>query len=226
MIRPERRHELERKNKLPGFNTVLYNRQVWSEYNWSKMGEEWTDSTSWKNALVNNFINKYIKPGQVVLEIGPGGGRWTAILAPQASILHLVDITETTLELCRTRLAKHRNCRFHIVTDATLPFISDGTVDFVWSFDVFVHIAPGDTLSYIQSLSRIMKQGGLGVIHHPANGNVRGGFRSSVTNEFFSDALQANGFKVIQQTADIAQEHNVKHHNDTITVFERMGKGA
>lgn len=222
LIGPERRHRLERKNELPGFNTVSYNRRVWSEYNWTEMGEEWNDSIDWKNALVTNFILRHFKPGHVILEIGPGAGRWATLLAPMASTLHLVDITETTLGLSKNRLSHHTHCQYHLATDGSLSFLPNGVIDYVWSFDVFVHIAPVDTLEYIHGLSRVMKKGGLGIIHHPADGNVRGGFRSSVTNEFFLNALRSNGFKVVLQTADFGeQDFGVKHFNDLITVFER-----
>lgn len=222
-IGPGRRHELERKKTLPGFNTLSYNRKIWSQYDWSASGEEWNDSADWKNALIDNFIIKYIKPGHVVLEIGPGGGRWATILAGRSAMLHLVDITETTLNLCRKRLTGYTNCKYHLATDGSLPFIADKSVDYVWSFDVFVHIAPTDTQAYIKGFARVMKKGGMGIVHHPADGNVRGGFRSSVTNEFFRHCLETSGFRVIDQTNKLGSSgFDVKHHNDTITVFERV----
>lgn len=220
---PQVRHLFELKKGLPGFNTVAYNRMVWSAYDWREGGEEWSDSAEWKEALVNRFIHPYASSHPVVLEIGPGAARWSTILASHASILHLVDITDVTLQVCREKLAQFRHCHFHLLKDELMSFLPDGSIGFVWSFDVFVHIAPEQTSAYLKSLARIMSPGAIAVIHHPSEGNAKGGFRSSVTNEFFLDALKRNGLTVMEQTAVFGDNNlfNVEHFKDLITVFTR-----
>lgn len=220
---PKTRHLFELKRGLPGYNTVAYNRMVWSEYDWSEGGEEWSDSAEWKAALVKRFIYPYASSHPVVLEIGPGAARWSTILANYSSGLHLADITDVTLNVCREKLAQFNHCHYHLITDETMSFLQDSSIDFVWSFDVFVHIAPEETLAYLKSLARVMSPGAVSVIHHPSEGNVKGGFRSSVTNDFFLNALDTNGLKVIEQTDAFGDANlfNVEHFRDMITVFTR-----
>jgi hypothetical protein len=68
---------LEEEKDLPGINHIHRNRQKWEGWDWSRSGEEWTPSEEWKTSLVECVLKKYVPPAAKVLEIGPGGGRWT-----------------------------------------------------------------------------------------------------------------------------------------------------
>jgi hypothetical protein len=78
-------------------------RRRWSRYDWSARGEEWNASPEWKQALVRDVLERWIPAGGAVLEIGPGGGRWSAVLAARASQLVLVDVSERPLAAHATR---------------------------------------------------------------------------------------------------------------------------
>jgi ubiquinone/menaquinone biosynthesis C-methylase UbiE len=218
-----KRIDLEIRERLPGFNTTVYNYRGWSRYNWSGEGEEWNDSEEWKSTLISEVLLKYIKPHGTVLEIGPGAGRWSDVLAGISSNLILVDITEVSLELCRKKLAGYSHCHYFQNNGRDLLFLENGSLDYVWSFGVFVHIAPDDTERYIQELGRVMKKGGLAIIHHPAEGGHLGGFRSSVTNDFFSRILASNDFKILKQISRWGESDrfSVDAFKDMITVFTK-----
>jgi len=94
-----KRAELEIQKNLPGFNTTAYNYKEWANYNWSKGGEEWSDSEPWKKSLREEVLLTYIKPGFTVLEIGPGAGRWSLALASISKKLILVDLTENAINM-------------------------------------------------------------------------------------------------------------------------------
>src|SRR5687767_8340994 len=93
----QERYSREVSHRLPGFNTILYNHKEWRDYDWSKGGEEWSDSQAWKQSLISEVMLKYIMPDKVVLEIGPGGGRWSETLASVSRKLVLVDLTEKSI---------------------------------------------------------------------------------------------------------------------------------
>src|ERR1022692_1257305 len=57
-------------------------------------GEEWYVSWEWKQALIDDVLARWIPAGAVVLEIGPGAGRWSEFLVERASGLVLVDVNE------------------------------------------------------------------------------------------------------------------------------------
>nr|MBP7619396.1 hypothetical protein [Gemmatimonadales bacterium] len=57
--------------------TARDNRTWWNTHDWSRLGEEWTPSEEWKKAVVSRYLAPYMPEGVPLLEIGPGGGRWT-----------------------------------------------------------------------------------------------------------------------------------------------------
>jgi hypothetical protein len=62
-------------------NSPEDHRRRWSDYDWSGYGEEWNASLDWKRALIGDVLERWIPAGVVVLEIGPGAGRWSQALA-------------------------------------------------------------------------------------------------------------------------------------------------
>jgi len=209
--------------KLPGFNTTQYNYKEWSHYDWSRQGEEWTDSTPWRQALIDEVLKPHLQPNATVLEIGPGAGRWSETLAALSKKLILVDLTERSIAHCRERLKAHPHVAYHQNNGRDLSFLSHNSVDFVWSFDVFVHLSPGDTEQYLEATKKILSPAGIAVIHHPAIGGIRGGFRSSVTNELFCQLLKKHNLTLIRQFDSFGKDDgfSVRTYGDMITVFGR-----
>lgn len=210
--------------KLPGFNTTQYNYKEWSHYDWSHQGEEWTDSTAWRQALIEEVLKANLQPNSTVLEIGPGAGRWSETLATLSKKLILVDLTERSIAHCRKRLKAHQHVAYHQNNGRDLSFLSRDSVDFVWSFDVFVHLSPGDTAKYLEGIKKILSPAGIAIIHHPAMGGARGGFRSSVTNDLFCQLLKKHNLKLIHQFDSFGKDNafSVQTYGDMITVFGKM----
>ena len=217
----QKRITLEIKDKLPGFNTVQYNHKEWSNYNWSQEGEEWSDSEAWKKSLLNEVLLRYIQPNKIVLEIGPGAGRWSVILAPLSQKFILVDLTEASIQHCKKKLQQFTNCVFYANNGSDLSFLKNESVDYVWSFDVFVHISPSDTELYLKALYPVLVKDGIGIIHHPAEGGFKGGFRSSTTNELFCALLKKYNFEIVLQFDSWGENHSVREFKDMITVFRK-----
>ena len=90
-------------------NSQAGNRARWNGWDWSARGDEWNVSPEWRGALIEDVLKRWIPAGAVVLEIGPGAGRWSEPLASHASHLIVVDISDHALELCRERLAGRTN---------------------------------------------------------------------------------------------------------------------
>lgn len=219
-----RRINYEISNTLPGFNTKYYNHKEWTNYNWNNGGEEWTVSEQWKKALIDRTIYKYFAPQKTILEIGPGAARWSVTLAKMAKHLTLLDLTEVSINLCKEKLKAYHNCQFIVGSGDNLALLPNQSIDYIWSYDVFVHIAPNDTESYIKEFARVMKTNGIAIIHHPAAGGHKGGFRSSTTNDFFLLALAKHNFTLIEQFEAWGDNdcYTLKAFNDIITVFRRQ----
>jgi ubiquinone/menaquinone biosynthesis C-methylase UbiE len=169
-------------------------RGYWSAYDWSGLSEEWTASPEWKQGLIEDVLARWIPGGGVVLEIGPGAGRWSEVLASRASRLVLVDVlvdvSERPLELCRERFDGDTGVQYVLSSGSDLPGIPAGSIEAVWSFDVFVHVAMGDQAAYLGEIARVLAPGGAAIVHHSDGRNrgqlpSRSGWRSPMSRRLF-----------------------------------------
>lgn len=214
--------------------TVEWNKQVWDSYTWQKDGDEWDSFAQharvpyekWKDSLTRSFLIPYLGNGKIVVEIGPGHGRWSEMIAPRikGGKLHLVDVTPKVIEYLKTKLKAEGSQLDLFVNDGkTIPQVEAGSVDFIWSFDTFVHIEELECRSYAREFARVLKRTGMGVIHHPGNPTPeqrRNGCRSQMTTQKWKDILRQNNLHVVRQM-DSWDGGNVKLNNDMITMFVR-----
>jgi SAM-dependent methyltransferase len=209
-------------------NSPLDNRQRWSGYDWSGGGEEWNASPEWKQALIEDVLSRWIPAGVAVLEIGPGAGRWSQVLAASASRLVLVDVSEKPLELCRERLSGDTHVQYVLSSGSDLPGVEDGSIDAVWSFDVFVHVAPLDQAAYLEEIARVLTPGGVAVVHH-SDGRDRGqlpsrqGWRSPMSRDLFAALAIERGLQVERQLDCWGPDgrYDLSGYADAITVCRR-----
>lgn len=83
--------------------------------------------------------------------------------------------------------------------------IESNSLDFIFSWDSFVHMNDFVINSYLKEFNRILKPGGHAVIHHSYlyGGNVepfknKGG-RSNMLPNIFKKLAEANNLKIIKQ---------------------------
>jgi SAM-dependent methyltransferase len=209
-------------------NSASENRARWNGWDWSRRGEEWTASEDWKQSLIDDVLLALIPAGTRVLEIGPGAGRWSTVLQPRAARLVLVDVSQRALDLSRERLAGTENVEYVLSSGSDLPGVADRSIEAVWSFDVFVHIAPRDQAGYVREVARVLAPGGIAVIHH-ADGRNRGelpsrrGWRSPMSRRLFAALAAENGLVVEAQIDSWGPEHchDLSAFHDAITVCRR-----
>jgi ubiquinone/menaquinone biosynthesis C-methylase UbiE len=180
------------------------NRERWTGWDWSSQGEEWTSSAEWKQALIDDVLLAWIGDGGVVLEIGPGAARWSAVLQPRVRRLILVDVSDRPLALCRERFAAAENVEYVLSSGNDLPGVADSSVDAIWSFDVFVHVAPEDQAAYLTEIARVLTPRGVAVIHHADGRNLgdlpsRSGWRSPMSRHLFAALAAERGLAVEEQ---------------------------
>jgi len=106
---------------------------------------------------------------ETIVEIGPGGGRWTAILLPKCRRLIAADTSASMLAMLRRRFAGDARLVCVELDGLGLAPIADASADAVFSFDVFVHLPQWDVFNYLREIRRVLRPGGKAVVHH---GNV------------------------------------------------------
>lgn len=209
-------------------NSASDNRSRWTGWDWSRGGDEWTLSPEWKDALIDDVLKRWIPTGVAVLEIGPGAGRWSGVLHERASRLVLVDVSERPLELCRQRFGADGNVDYVLSSGSDLPGVADASVDAVWSFDVFVHVAPRDQAAYLGEVARTLAPGGVAVIHHSDGRNrglqpSRNGWRAPMSRGLFAALGADRGLRVEAQFDSWGPggRYDLSGYADAITVLRR-----
>jgi ubiquinone/menaquinone biosynthesis C-methylase UbiE len=237
-------------------NSIENNLQSWNDtYHWSQDGDEWQgqaryckmDYEKWKNSLASHLLFPYLGKNIDVLEIAPGHGRWSALMVDKLKTLTLVDLGKNNIEFCQHRFKDFNHINYIVNDGKTLPGVEDLSIDFVWSFDSFVHMDEEVINAYFSEISRVLKPGGEAVIHHAGrNHTFRGlgfirhwgelgkqiykiismgtfkdddGWRSNVSRKLIRQLAAVNGLKVIRQLQFWEEGVGVPRFNDCITIL-------
>lgn len=146
------------------------------------LGDEWTvaaDSDEWSTyglpiEVLKDF-RRYLKEkllrhvpanAREGMEIGPGGGRVTELLLARVETLHLVEPAASMIAHLKERFRDESKLRYHRTDGKSLPRLPPGSLDFVLSFDVFVHFEPRLIFWYLRQVQSLLRPGGVGIIHH------------------------------------------------------------
>jgi SAM-dependent methyltransferase len=240
--------------------SVDWNRREWGEnHSWASGGDEWSDLAEycrqpydeWKQSLIDTFVEHLMPIGSVTVEIAPGYGRWTEHLLPRAGRLDIVDINQNCLDACVRRFPGRDALVPHLSSGSGLGFIADESVDFVWSFDSFVHMEPTVVRDYVREIARVLRPAGRAVIHHAdvralarrvhpllsrlgrigrvamstaGQGRLRDdGNRSAVAASDVAEWGSTSGLRLEAQTDSWGEDHQytVAKCRDCITVFTK-----
>jgi SAM-dependent methyltransferase len=217
--------------------SVDWNHEVWgSENKWDSEGDEWSGMAAycgqpyqeWKSALVETFLLPELTATSDVLEVAPGHGRWSSLMVGTVRNLTLVDLSQSCIDACRKRFSDASNVTYIVNDGTSLSGVADASIDFIWSFDSFVHMEGDVIASYLREFARVLRPGGKIVIHHAdkrpsavklaptlkrggapgrvilrllAQGRLRdSGNRSEVSRSAVARDAQAAGLSVIKQT--------------------------
>jgi len=150
--------------------------------------------------LRDRFLVPYIRPDRVALEIGPGGGRWTRYMLT-AQQLYVVDFHQELLDQLARRFKKPNMVFVHNGGD-DFPKVPDHSVDFLFSFGVFVHLDPEIIGRYLANMHRVLKPGADVVLQYAdqtkdmAKGNP--GFSDNDPERMRALVTNA-GFKIVEE---------------------------
>ena len=160
------------KNIVKNINGNL---RIWDNVDtWINDGEEWSEHFGDTDTLWNDHVYPKVKDylkGRV-LEIAPGRGRMTRKLLESDIELSIIDLSQTCIDRCKERYGdKIQN--YYVGSGSDLKDIKSNSIDFVFSFDSFVHMHEEVIDSYLNEIERVLELGGYCWIHHSClvNGN-------------------------------------------------------
>jgi ubiquinone/menaquinone biosynthesis C-methylase UbiE len=212
---------LRKTRNVPGLNSPSLNKAIWDSWNWSTAGEEWSVSPTWKQSLTRCVLQKYVPSDSSILEIGPGGGRWTEALLDRARKYSGVDISSACVAHCRSRFAHEPHANFFVGSGSNLAMIATNSIDAIWSFDVFVHINRTEIEGYAKEFLRVLRPGGVAVIHHGTVAGASGGWRSNLTMKDISQIFKKYDLCIARSFSEWTDESETHAlaYNDQITVL-------
>lgn len=205
---------------MPDLSTTLhvdmlnYARQTGQPERDGLYGVQWGDPQCAPHLrfVRDEFVWPFVHPDRVCVEIGPGGGRWTRYLLSVAR-LYAVDFHQELLdELARNFRAPGLVFVRNNGTD--FPGIESQSVDFVFSFGVFVHLDRPIIESYLDNIQRIIRPGSDVVIQY--SDKTKAPARQEPT---FSDndparmieMVTARGYRVIREDRDRLPHSSIVH---------------
>ena len=128
------------------------------------LGDEWGRKDD-LNEVINDFIKPYIDQNSICAEIGSGGGRVAARVAPLVEKLTCFDISIEMLKKAKKALKSFTNIDYKELQDCQFPKELNAAYDMVYSFDVFVHLDLHTIWKYLLEIKKILKPNGKVFLH-------------------------------------------------------------
>jgi SAM-dependent methyltransferase len=207
--------------------------KIWDgKHDWTKGGEEWSEpwggsEPQWFGSLYPR-LHRFL-PARDILEIGPGGGRWTRFLLPMCQQYMGIDLSGQCIESCKSFFGNASHAQFLKNDGMSLDAVPDDTFDLVFTFDSLVHAETVVMDSYIPQILRKLAPGGVAFVHHsnvaalPPKEWVPHGRSSSVSAETVASAVRGAGGNILLQ--EIINWH-VADMIDCISTFCRPERGS
>ena len=151
---------------------------------YAHLGDEWGRPED-VDRVVGEFILPFVGAGSRVAEVGTGGGRIASRVHPQVGEFWCFDISAEMLNRARTALGDDPRLHYQLLESPRFPDELAGTFDFVYAFDVFVHLDLHMTWRYLQEFTRLVKPGGMFMVH-TSNLATRGGWAFFASQERFN----------------------------------------
>ncbi len=164
-------------------------------------------------AFRDRFITPFVDPAKTALEIGPGGGRWTRYLL-EFERLVCVDLDPDVFHGLLTRFGPRANVSFCRTNGTDLPGVRRGSIDFVLTFGVFVHLDPSILDGYLHSLRSVVAPDADLILQYADKHKPAGAADSTfapTTGPIMNYLLATAGFEVVDEDRELLPHSNVVH---------------
>ena len=118
--------------------------------------------------LRRRFLTGHLRPGMRVLDLGCGGGEFTAAIAAAGGQVIGAEVAETAI-LAAQKTFPDGDFRL-VPFNGELPF-DDRAFELVWASEVIEHVA--DTHRWLNEVHRVLTPGGRLLLTTPAHGRLR-----------------------------------------------------
>ena len=205
-------------------------REAYRETHINLLGDEWGQPVEVAQVL-DEYIYPFIGADSVVAEIGVGGGRIASKVAGRVRRFVAFDISSEMLKRAEKALQSHSNVDYVLLEEPVFADRFHDTFDFVYSFDVLVHVDLHVMWKYFREIGNLLKSGGKAFVH-TANLAAPDGWarfaqqeEASVGGHYFVSPeivhvlASRGGFKIIKSSTP--DPGNVYLNRDYLVVLEK-----
>ncbi len=206
-------------------DNLEFNRERWgNEDFWTgkdQFGYRWGGGHQQTVGDISLLADEHLRPhleGRYdlkVLELSPGGGRFTAELIRYASSLDVLDMNQSCLDVCVERFQYMPTpLRTYLNDGQSCEMIQDADYELIACYDSMVHMHPEIIESYVQQLGQRLAPGGVIWLDHAGKGAEDRGHRTDMTPERMARFFEAAGIAVVEQ--------RFRNHRDCVSVGRRL----
>ncbi len=148
----------------------------------------------------DHFLIPYLSSDTIMIEIGPGGGRWTRYMLHTKQI-YAVDYHQEILTELKENFNRN-NISFIKNNGADFPEIPKNSIDYIFSFGTFVHLEIDIINNYLKNMKPLLKQEANIVVQYSDKTKPLG-----KSNENFSDnnpdrmreLILSHGYSILEE---------------------------
>ncbi len=194
------------------------NPEYWTERD--QYGYRWDGSVQQTTGSNARFADRFLKPhlqdryDYKVLELSPGGGRFTAELIRYAKALDLLDMNQACLDICLERFKYFPiELNTYVNDGQSCEMLAGHEYDLIACFDSMVHMHPEVIEGYVTQLGALLLPGGIMWLDHSGKGAREVGHRTAMTDGLMVEIGERAGLVLLEQ--------RFRNDHDCITVFTK-----
>jgi len=152
--------------------------------------------------MKERYVLPYVNAQHTVVEIGPGGGRWTQYLLGFKSII-VVDFYAEMLDQLKININKP-HIRYVKNNGTDFPGIEKDSIDYLFSFGTFVHLDVHLIEAYLKNMREIIRPAANVVIQYSDKTKIM-----AQQEQSFSDNTPENMRRLVTEAGYTILEEDV-----------------
>jgi hypothetical protein len=148
----------------------------------------------------DRFVLPYVNAQHRAVEVGPGGGRWTRYLLGFKQV-YVIDYHSELLQEVQKHF-RRPNVTFIQNNGSDFPGIREHSIDYLFSFGVFVHLESDLIESYLNNMQSVLKPGANAILQYSDKTKIMAqnntGFANN-TPEKMRAMVSSAGYRILEE---------------------------
>lgn len=168
------------------------------------------------------YINKYLKEGMRVLEVGAGTGRYSLSIAAQGFKVNAIELIEHNIDILKSKMTENYNIDIRQGNALNLSCYEDETFDVTLVLGPLYHLFNEDKKQAISEAIRVTKRGGVIFVAYCMNDAtiVDWGFKKgNIIDGIGKEIVDGETFKCLSNPSLIFELHRKEEIDELMAGF-------